>query len=231
MKIDISKYLKEKYEAEKDVPTYGGPVVTISREAGCPGKRLASLLVDKLNTMDFKFEKRFPWKYITKEMLEDNTARELGVDFSEIQYVFDYVSHGVIEDLLLSHSKKYYKSDRKIRNTIAKIIRNYAEEGNKVILGRGGVSITKDIPKSIHVFLQAPLEWRSLRMSEKHELSIDQAKKLCNDIDKKRKQFIDYYHGMGTDYSWYDITFNAMSLDSYEMTDIIIESMKIRKII
>lgn len=230
MKIDISKYLKDRYEAEKSAPEFAGPVVTISRECGCPGKRLAALITEKLNTMDYKFEKKIPWKWISKELLQES-AKELGVDESEIQYVFDYVSHGVLEDLLLSHSRKFYKSDRKIRNTIARVIRSYAEEGNKVILGRGGIAITKDIPKSLHIFLEAPLEWRALRTSEKHNTTIDKAKKYCVDIDKKRKQYVDYYHGIGTDYSRYDLKFNAMALDVYEMAEIIIATMKIRKII
>ena len=230
MKIDISKYLKERYEASKSATSFAGPVVTISRQCGCPGKRLTVVLIEKLNTMDYKYEKHVPWKWISKEILQES-ARELGVDESEIQYVFDYVSHGVLEDLLLSYSKKYYKSDRKIRNTIAKVIRGYAEEGNKVILGRGGVAITKDIPKSLHVFLEAPLEWRALRTSEKHNTAIDKAKKYCIDIDKKRKQYIDFYHGLGTDYSRYDLNFNCMSFDVYEMADIIIAAMKIRRII
>ena len=230
MKIDISKYLRERYEASKTAPSFVGPVVTISRECGCPGKQLASCLTDKLNSMEYNFEKNIPWRWISKEILE-KSARELGVELSEIQYVFDYVSHGIVEDLLLSHSKKFYKSDRKIRNTIAKVIRNFAEEGNKVILGRGGVAITKDIPKSIHIFLEAPLEWRALRTSEKSNVTLEQAKKYCLDIDKKRKQYVDFYHGVNTDYSRYDIKFNCMSVDVSEMSDIIIEALKIRKII
>jgi cytidylate kinase len=230
MKIDISKYLRDRYEAEKSAPKFAGPVITISRECGCPGKRLALTLAEKLNSLDHKFEKNIPWKWISKEILQES-AKELGVDQSEIQYVFDYVSHGVLEDLLLSHSRKFYKSDRKIRNTIAKVIRGYAEEGNKIIVGRGGVAITKDIPKSLHIFLEAPLEWRALRISEKDDISIEQAKKYCIDIDKKRKQYVDFYHGIGTDYSRYDLSINSMSFDVNELSEIIISTLKIRKII
>jgi len=230
MNIDLSKYLKEKYESDRSAPDFSGPVITISRECGCPGKRLAVTLMDKLNSMDYKFQKNIPWKWISKEII-DETAKELGVLTGDIQYVFDYTTHGALEDLLLSLTKKYYKSDRKVRNTVALVIRNYADEGNKIIVGRGGVAITKDMPKSFHVYLEAPLEWRALRISTKQELSIENARKYCLDVDKKREEFKDFYHGRGSDYTRYDLTFNTMTLSVDEMAEIIIAALKIRKII
>jgi cytidylate kinase len=230
MKIDLSKYLKDRYIETLSNQPFPGPVVTISRELGCPAKKIALLLVEKLNSSNLKFVKDLPWKWISKEIMEES-AKELGVDLAEIQYVFDYKTHGVLEDLLLSYSKKFYKPDRKIRNTIAKVIRNFADEGNAVIVGRGGVAITRDIPKSLHIQLEAPLEWRALRTSEKHNLSIEDARKYCIDIDKKRQQFRDYFQGKGTDYTRVDMTFNCMTLDTEEIVEIIISAMKIRKII
>lgn len=106
-----------------------------------------------------------------------------------------------------------------------------ADEGNKIIVGRGGVAITKDIPKSLHIFMEAPLEWRALRISERHDLSIEDAKKFCNKVDRKRTEFRNFYHGKDTDYTRYDIRLNAMTLSVDEMADIIIAALKIRKII
>lgn len=230
MKIDLSKYLKERYHQALSSQAFPGPVVTIAREVGCPSKSLANNLMDRLNTMDYKFAKPTPWKCISKEIMEES-AKDLGVDMAEIKYVFEYKTHGVLEDLLLSHSKKFYKSDRKIRDTIAKVIRNFADEGNAIIVGRGGVAITRDIPKSLHVKLEAPLEWRALRTSEKQNVSIEQAKKYCLEIDKKREEFRDYFQGKGNDYTRFDLTFNCMTIDPEEIAAIIIEALKIRKII
>ncbi len=230
MRIDLKKYLKEKYEASISSPDFAGPVVTISRRHGCPAKRIAITMTNKLNNMDYNFVKKIPWKWTSKEILEVS-ARELGVETAEIQYISEYKSHGVLTDLLLSHSKKYYKTDKKVRNTIAKVIRNYSEEGNKVIVGLGGIAITRDIPRSLHIFLEAPLEWRALRISEKNSISLEEARKKCNDIDKKREQFKDLFHGKGSDYTRSDITLNCMMLTINEISDIIIEALKIRKII
>jgi len=230
MKIDLSNYLKDRYQETQSRQGFPGPVVTIARDLGCPSKILASRLIEKLNTLDYKFSKKIPWKWISKEILEES-AKDLGVELAEIQYVFDYKTHGVLEDLLLSHSKKFYKSDRKIRDTVAKVIRNFAEEGNAIIVGRGGVAITRDIPKSLHIKLEAPLEWRALRTSEKHNITIEQAKKYCIEIDKKREDFRNYFQGKGNDYTRFDLSFNCMTIDSEEIASIIVEAMKIRKIL
>lgn len=230
MKIDITKYLKERYEERSSRSFFPGPVVTLSRELGCPSKKIAQKLMEKLNASGQKFQKEIPWRWISKEIMEES-ARELGVDLAEIQYVFEYKQHGVLEDLLLSHSRKFYKTDRKIRNTIARVIRNFGEEGNAIIVGRGGVAITKDIPKSLHIHLEAPLEWRALRTSEKHNISIEEARKYALDIDAKRKQFRDYFEGKGSDYTRFDMKFNCMTLDVDEVVDGIVAMMKIRNLI
>jgi cytidylate kinase len=230
MKIDISKYLKERYEEKVSKSFFPGPVLTLSRELGCPSKKIAQKLMEKLNSSGDTYTKSIPWRWISKEIMEES-ARELGVDLAEIQYVFDYKQHGVLEDLLLSHSRKFYKTDRKIRNTIAQVIRNFAEEGNAIIVGRGGVAITRDIPKSLHIHLEAPLDWRALRTVEKHNISIEEARKYCLEIDAKRKQFRDYFEGKGNDYTRFDIRINCMTVEVDEIVDIIIAAMKIRNLI
>ena len=126
---------------------------------------------------------------------------------------------------------KYYKSDRKIRNTVGRVIRNIGCEGHAVILGRGGVSICRDIPSSLHVNLEAPLEWRVLRVSEKDNLSLEDAEKLALEIDRKRQQFRDYFEGKNTDYTRFDITFNTMTLSVDEIVKIIVRAAEIRKLI
>ncbi len=230
MKIDLSKYLDDWYKEEPARNIYPGPVVTISREVGCPAKMIASSLTERLNTLKKVKAKEHSWRWISKEIMMES-ARELDVDSSQIQHVFDYKSRGVLEDLLLAQSKDYYKSDMKIRTTIAKVIRKFANEGNAIIVGRGGVAITRDIPKSIHIFLEAPLEWRALRVAEKHDFTIEHARNYAQNIDKKRSHFRDFFQGKGNDYSRFDIKLNCMTLEKGEILDIIVGALKTRSMI
>jgi cytidylate kinase len=230
MKIDLSKYLDDWYKEDPARNIYPGPVVTISREMGCPAKIIASGLTQQLNTLKRGKAKDHPWRWISKEILEES-ARVLKVDSSQIQHVFDYKSRGVLEDLLLAQSKDYYKSDLKIRTTIARVIRRFANEGNAVIVGRGGVAITRDIPKSLHIFLEAPMEWRAVRVAEKHGMTIEQARAYAQNIDKKRALFRDYFQGKGNDYTRFDIKLNCMTLEREELVEIIIGALKTRSMI
>jgi len=229
MKIDLSKYLTDWYKEDLSQNIFPGPVVTISRELGCPAKRIASCLTEHLNTIKGQ-HKKHPWRWISKEILQES-ARELQVDSSQIKHVFDYKSRGVLEDLLLAQSKDYYKSDLKIRTTIAKVIRKFANEGNAVIVGRGGVAITRDIPKSLHIYLEAPLEWRVIRVAEKYDFTIEKARAHAQNIDKKRSHFRDYFQGKGSDYTRFDMKLNCMTLDQKEIVEIITGALRAKKML
>jgi cytidylate kinase len=230
MKVDLTKFLAEWYKDDPARQIYPGPVVTVSREVGCPAKNFASLLADKLNSIKKVHAKEHPWRWISKEILEES-ARDLHVDASSIQHIFDYRTRGVLEDLLLAQSKDYYKSDLKIRSTIAKVIRKFATSGNAIIVGRGGVAICRDIPKSLHLFLEAPLEWRALRVSEKHNCTLEQARAYAQNLDKKRAQFRDFFHGKGSDYTRFDMRLNCMTLNMDEIVDITLGAMRTRKMV
>ena len=160
---------------------YPGPVLTISREVGCPAKKIAAGLAEQLNKIKTSKSKAHPGTGSAKRILMES-ARELQVDSSQIQHVFDYKSRGVLEDLLMAQSRDFYKSDLKIRTTISKVIRKFANDGNAIIVGRGGVAITRDIPKSLHIFLEAPLKWRALRVAEKHDFSIEKARNYAQNV-------------------------------------------------
>ena len=227
MKVDLFKYMSDRYNQSKKDDFDPGPVITISREFGCPGKKIAACLTQALSDKMVVMRKKTEWKWVSKEILYES-AKELDLDPSNIQYVFNYEQKSLIDDILAAHSSKYYKSDRKIRNTIAKVIRSIANEGHSIIVGRGGVAITRDIAKSLHINLEAPIDWRVIRESEKRGISLEEAKNLTFETDKKRRQFREYFEGKNTDYTRFDITFNCMTLSIDEIINTIIRVMELR---
>jgi cytidylate kinase len=227
MKIDLSKYLAERYRDSMNKQEYEGPVVTIARDFGCPARKIAARLTNQLNQLKDSKTKNIPWRWINKEILAES-ARELDMDPAEIMYVFQYEKKTVFDDILSSQSRKYYKSDRKIRKTIARVIRNIASEGNVVIIGRGGVAITKDIERSLHIKLEAPIEWRALRASEKYCITLEEARKRAVEIDKKRQEFRNYFHGTESDYTRFDLRYNCMSLSLDDIVCSIVNMLTLR---
>ena len=231
MKVDLLRYMSNRLTEECANQGRPGPVITISRLYGCPAKKVAKKLIEDLTEkMSVKGYKQTHWRLITKEIMSES-ARELDVDPAHIKYVFDYEQKGFMDDIFSAQLSKYYKSDRKIRNTVGKVIRNIACEGYAVIVGRGGVAITRDIPLSLQVNLEAPLEWRVLRISEKNNISLEEAEKLTNSVDKKRKQFREYFEGKDTDYTQFDLTFNTMTLSVDEIVKIIMKAVDVRNLI
>jgi cytidylate kinase len=230
MNIDFGKYLSDRMQADYSKFKDPGPVVTMAREYGCPSKIVARQLTEELTKKMRVKGLETQWKYVTKEIMVES-ARELELDPSKIKYVFEYEQRSMIDEILSAQLNKYYKSDRKIRNTIAQVIRNMACEGHVVIVGRGGVAITHDIPKSLHIMLEAPLEWRSLRISEKNNISQEEARKECLEIDKKRQQFREFFQGKNTDYTTYDLKLNCMTLSIEEIVKIIMKAVEVKKLI
>ncbi len=230
MKVDLIKYMSERLKDDAFKEKEPGPVITISREFGCPARRIAQKLAEALTRKMYVKGANIDWRYITKEIMSES-AKELDLDPSKIQYVFEFRQKGLIDDILTAQSTKYYKSDRKIRNTIARVVRSMGCEGHVVIVGKGGVAITHDILKSLHVNLEAPLEWRVLRVSANFNMEPEEAEKYALYVDKKRKQFRDFFEGKNTDYTRFDMTFNCMTLSIDEIVNIIVKAAEVRKLI
>ncbi len=229
MRGDLINYLKQRYTETELRKQLEGPVITISREYGCAAKVVAEKLANKLSQKKDKNNNTHIWKWYSKELLEES-ARQLQLDPSEIKHVFDYEKRSVLEEFFNSFSH-YYHSDKKILNTIGKVIREIAEQGHAIIVGRGGIAITRDMPYSLHIHLHAPLEWRAIRISERYGCTLEKARQKCIEIDKKREEFKNYFQGKGNDYTWPDISLNCMTLTIDEIVDIIIKAVEIRNML
>jgi len=228
----LQQYLEERHKEKKRDEDFGqpGPVVTISRDFGCSGKFLADKLNQRLNQEKKGDQSKGMWRVVTKEIL-DESAKELELHPSQIEYVFKYEKRSAIDEILGSLSSKYYKSDRKIRNTIKKVIYTIGMEGNSVILGRCGAVITKDLPRSLHVRLIAPIEWRTEVIRKRFNLTEKKAKEYVLDIDKKRAELRNNLAGKEVDDTFFDLLFNTKSFEFDEMVDVIIKALETKEII
>lgn len=183
-----------------------GPVITISRECGCTAINVANMMAEKLTA---KTGNR--WTCLTKEILE-HAAKELNLAPGKIEYVFDSKEKTTWDEVLAALSSKYYQSDRKIKKTIADVVRGFACRGNCIIIGRGGVVLTQDIQHSFHIKLQAPLEWRAAHLQEIYKLSTKEMVSYANEIDKKREILRNYFNKKPLSDTVFDVIYNAKNL-------------------
>ena len=231
MKKILTNYMRSRMDRKsvKEIHKDYGPVVTMSRAYGCPGKIVAQDLAFNLNKRLLGTQAKH-WKWISKEIL-DESARELKLNKYTVREAVNAKEKGVMDDLIISLANKFYPSDAKVKKTLADVIRGFAKEGNVIIVGRAGVSLTRSIPNSLHIRLQAPVEWRVKIVSERQNLSIDEARRKLLEIDYKRNHLREYYEGMKPHDSIFDIIFNYQTMNEEEILESIIKVMELKKMI
>ncbi len=234
MKNILINYMKNRFNSEKIVFIKNhlkpGPVITISREYGCSAKRIAGILSSALNRIEQENYSKHRWQWIGKEIL-DESAKELNLKPNMIREVAYKEDSNVVDDIVMSLSHKYYPGDHKIKKTIGEVIRSFAEQGYVIIVGRGGISITRDISESLHIKLQAPLEWRINNVSKKQMISLAEARKKILAIDTQRKMIREFFEGGKIDNSAFDVIFNYVTLDEDDIIASIIRLMESKDLI
>lgn len=207
-----------------------GPVVTISRDYGCPAKRLAAELSSALNFNELENYSINHWQWISKEIL-DESAKELNLKSNMVREVANKEQDGLVNDIVKSLSHKGYPGDIKIKKTIGEVIRSFAENGNVIIVGRGGVSITRDIKDSLHIKIQAPLEWRINEVSKNQMISLVEAKRKIQHIDIQRTEIREYFEGSRVSNNSFDVIFNYLTLDDEDIISAIVRLMESKDLI
>ena len=226
MKEDLLRYMTRRTGRMTEVKKAEGPVITISREKGCPANSIARKLVDALS-----LEKEgTSWKWVNKQIIE-GTARELHLNPSKINHTIYSEDKGFFRDLMLSFGEKYYNSDVKIKKTIAELIHESASGGNVIIVGLGGVALTKGIDKSLHIKLRANIKNRLKVVMKNEKMNSEEAREYMEETDVNRKMLIDYFNGVRAGDDLFDITFNTDNMDEEEIVGAIVNLMKYRKLI
>ena len=226
----FEKYFSDIINDQKTKIKKPGPYISISRDFGCMANIIARQLSRELTKRNKAAGINKEWKWINKTILEES-AKALDLSPSKIEYVFLSQKKTVMDEIIGAMSQRYYKSDKKIRKTIVEVIRNIAKTGDVIIVGRGGVAFATDNPKSLHIKLTAPIEWRTERISHSYHKTKSEALKYILETDKERKFLIDTFMGFDTDTSIFDITFNRKTLKESEIIASIINLLEMKKLV
>ncbi|MCM1500953.1 MAG: MATE family efflux transporter [Clostridium sp.] len=211
--VRLWKQLKEKGEnvLEKALPEYPvkkGVVVTISREHGSAGKRIGQLVAQKLE---------IPCYY--KEMIaiaarESGLAEEFisGLNSDENAVMRElYLNTNVVQDAITAQ---------------AHAIREIADRGSCVIIGRSADYVLRNHENMVRVFITAPKEYRIKKVMEMYGDSREQALKSIERSDSARKS---YYESISNK-KWGDSHGYELCVDSSrgveETADIIVSYIK-----
>ena len=199
-------------------------VITISRELGSEGDQIANLLCEQLG-----------YCRVDKEMLSQ-IAQDAGVDVKAVlakEQASSRRARLISSDMTSLHRKQPSAFERKGAlddQTYARVLREtmerYAQEGNAVIVGRGGQMVLRDWPTALHVHLFAPLEVRVRRLIARLDIGEPEAKRQIDRSDEQKRQTIRHMHRNANWKSlrYYDLAINTGSLSPAIAAKFILEA-------
>ena len=209
----------DKVQADsKSVPAAQRNVILIGRQFGSGGHDIGKALAEKLG-----------YAFYDQEIIE-MTAGTTGYTPEFIQKNEEMMTSSFLYDLV-NQMYMYAQADEeapkdKIYEAESKVVKELAEKGNCVIVGRCSDYVLRDNRNCLRVFFSAPMENRIKRVMERRHLSEKDARQKIQKEDKWRADNYRYYTGR----IWgaagnFDLTVNtALGEDYIEMC--IREAMK-----
>lgn len=192
--------------------------ITISRQYGSGGRKVALRLSEILG-----------WTLFDKRLLM-KVAGEVGlsaqdvVDFTEYDYkvksFWDRLfSGGVISDPSGGYvppgtfTSEQMDQEGSVR-LVNKAIQSAYEQGNVIIVGRGGQVLLQDKRDVLHVRVQAPIEMRKVRLEAYEEVKAEDTESIAIAHDKAAEQYMKrFFNAKWDDPTLYHLVINSQKLD------------------
>jgi cytidylate kinase len=217
--------------AEKLLPPgEAGPVITLSRQSGCGASRIAWALCEELNKKKPAADSSHKWKLISREILL-SVAEKLNLDPQALRHVINDKDRGIMDQIVEALSSHSVKSDGKILKTLREVIRQFGNNGRVVIVGRGGASLCSGIENSLHIRLEAPLDWRMAQIEERLGFSREYARDYIRERDAERERFIKKVAGRGKAEPAFDVVLNRSRMTEKQLVQIILHLAAVKGLI
>lgn len=204
------EYKKESAEPTQDSGIKCRNVIVIGRQYGSGGHNMGKTLAEKLG-----------YDFYDQEIIE-MTAGTTGMTPEFIKKREESMTNSLLYDLV---NQMYQYGDEnaqapkdKIFDAEAKVVKQLAEKGNCIIIGRCSDYILKDNNNALKIFFTAPIESRISRVTKRLGIEHNEALHKIRREDKLRADNYRYYTGR----IWgraanYDITINTdMGVDCIE---------------
>jgi len=200
------------------------PSITISREFGCEGYPLAHKLAEMLSRHGVEwnifnrdvFEQISESTEFTEKLLEEIKAERR----NQLQQYLDQMFAHTPTELV-----RYKK--------LAQNIRAVTTKGHAIVVGAGGAIIGADDKNQFHVRLIASMDFKISRLRPLvPDLSTTELIETIDHTNSKRVEFIREFTARDIrEEKYYDIVINNDRFSVDEMAELIIASMKIRKLV
>lgn len=188
-------------------------VITISRQFGSGARALGQLLAERLGYT--LVEREILQQIAEKAQVSTDfvlaVEKEAGTRLS--RFMTRIISSKGIVDKILKEDSGYIDEKLYLDYLVLTVVQ-IADEGNAVIMGRGGQYILKNHPDAYHILLIDDIENRIRRVAARERLGREQALRRIAHEDKRR---LALYHRLGKqDYdhpSLYHLVLNMSRID------------------
>ena len=173
--------------------TQSMPIITISRELGSDGNKIAQAVAAKLSATALD-------KQVLSEM-----AHQAGVSVETISQAEERL---LTKQVAVSDEMRAMvgaqrgtvgaMNEGQFLQLLTAAIKALAQPGNVVFVGRGAQIILKEQPMALHVHLYAPPSVRAARLQQRRALpSVETALQIIQQADEQRKNwFRRFFNGM-----------------------------------
>lgn len=192
-------------------------IITIGRQHGSSGREIARLLAEKLN-----------YKCYDKEIVDEaanhsDFSRDLIDAFDEKRmsaFILHAGGYGLNEN---------FRLNMQVVSAQFEAMRNIAEKGDCIFVGRCADYILRDHDDLVSVFILGDMDERLKCLERRQGLDETEARKKIKEVDKDRSSFYRYY----SDQTWgdaqnYDMCINSSKLGVEGTVQVILDYIKVR---
>ncbi len=212
-------------------------VITISRQYGSGGDEIAAQLCQQSGYR--YFDKKLMARLATDAGLSPSEIVDFSEDNYKIQGFLDHlfgwagIPHVVAhvgswsEDTTGARVKAVADLDESQSLAfVQSIIQAAYQQGNMVIVGRGGQVILKNKPDVLHVRIEAPLDARNHRVHEQEKVSLAAAQDLVIKHDRTAADYLRRFYDVDwVDSRLYDLVINTDKLGLEGAVQLIVKAM------
>lgn len=196
------------------------PTVTISRQFGCEGYPLAESLQEQLAIRTGETWSVFDKALIERVSRETHLSEQLLANLGDTSRSLDKLA-SVIPGWR-THDEAY--------EILARYIVSIAEEGNAIVVGRGGAVVTQHLANCFHVRLEAPYEHRVQSIQQRLGVSKEEAERLVQEHQKSRERFLEQFlHCSISDPRFYHAIFNTSKNTLERITRSVLDLLPIER--
>ena len=104
------------------------------------------------------------------------------------------------------------------------ILQDLAVEKSCVVAGRSGFHVFREHPNHLSILIQASMDYRMERVARKQNITEDEARKIIDQVDKMRENYVKKYTGTSRyDTRNYQLVISADGKTEEEIADIIMQ--------